>query len=521
MAAETVRLAWLSLLVSWLATIALADGKVFPTALQAEVRIPDQRALIHFSNQTERLVIETRFAGSGTNFAWVVPLPSQPVIEPATTGLFPTLQVLFQPRIVHRVTKYYIVAALLLLAIFVIRAAGRAGAYGLLALGICLLLLYLTFGPQLAKATASASDSTAVSQQGVSVLERRTVGVFETTTIASTNALAVELWLNANGYVTSTNLEPVLRHYVTNGWVFVASKLHLAQSSAQTNAVHPLSFTFKTAEPVYPMLLTGIDSGPLRVELYVFGDGQALASHFKVERCARPEYPGKAKDWAYGKSHGLSIQHPLLRKWVDGSPVATKLSATLSPADMREDVLLRWRPFCEKGSLRFSPGGAWTIALNVASCLLLAGVWLTWIWPSDGPLWLRRNAIALAVSLVVLGAVYVVLPKTKVRLVHSPGLFTHRNLDEPYWFLGDETNLTAARARSILTSASTLVSSKPWEHSWNGGRWTNELQGGLVHEEDSPGNYGFRETPEGLEYLTYDAQGAEHVLGLLPPPSRR
>lgn len=69
----------------------LADGKFFPpTALPANVTIPDQRALIHFTNGIERLVIETRFVGEGTNFAWVVPLPSQPVIEAATTGLFPT-----------------------------------------------------------------------------------------------------------------------------------------------------------------------------------------------------------------------------------------------------------------------------------------------------------------------------------------------------------------------------------------------------------------------------------------------
>lgn len=69
-----------------------ADGKVFsPTAVPTEVRIPDQRALLSWSNGVERLVIETRFVGAGTNFAWVVPLPSRPVVEPASRGLFPTL----------------------------------------------------------------------------------------------------------------------------------------------------------------------------------------------------------------------------------------------------------------------------------------------------------------------------------------------------------------------------------------------------------------------------------------------
>ena len=77
-------------------------------AYPAKVTIPDQRALICFSNGTERLVIETRFTGAGTNFAWVVPLPGQPVIEEATTGLFPTLQYLFQPQVIHEVPRYYL-----------------------------------------------------------------------------------------------------------------------------------------------------------------------------------------------------------------------------------------------------------------------------------------------------------------------------------------------------------------------------------------------------------------------------
>ena len=65
----------------------------------------------------EQLVIETSFLGEGTNFAWVVPLPNPPIVEAATTGLFPTLQYLFRPQIVHKVTRYY-------LGIFVALAIG-------------------------------------------------------------------------------------------------------------------------------------------------------------------------------------------------------------------------------------------------------------------------------------------------------------------------------------------------------------------------------------------------------------
>src|ERR1017187_10196405 len=112
----------LFLLLLFLPVTALADGMVVPTvAYPAKITIPDQRALICFTNGTERLVIEPPFRGPGTSFAWVVPLPSQPVIEEATTGLFPTLQYLFQPEIVHEVPHYYIGILLALGFVYLLR----------------------------------------------------------------------------------------------------------------------------------------------------------------------------------------------------------------------------------------------------------------------------------------------------------------------------------------------------------------------------------------------------------------
>jgi len=82
--------------------MAWADGKAFPpVAVATEVTMPDQRALLVWSNGVERLAIETRIVGEGTNFAWVVPLPSAPKVEAATTGLFPTLAWLTPPKVVN------------------------------------------------------------------------------------------------------------------------------------------------------------------------------------------------------------------------------------------------------------------------------------------------------------------------------------------------------------------------------------------------------------------------------------
>ena len=80
---------------------------VVPQVFYPKVEIPNQQALIHFSNGVERLVIETSFLGEGTNFAWVVPLPSVPEVKPVSESFFSGLQQAFQPRLMHQVHPYY------------------------------------------------------------------------------------------------------------------------------------------------------------------------------------------------------------------------------------------------------------------------------------------------------------------------------------------------------------------------------------------------------------------------------
>ena len=400
-------------LLLFMPLVALADGMVVPTfAFPAKITIPDQSALICFSNGTERLVIETRFTGSGTNFAWVVPLPGQPVIEEATRGLFPTLEYLFRPEIVHEVPQYYVGVLLLIWfghILAFVRPTGRItrpdlAACLLVVIGVnlgwlirpehgepeawawiianllvfadlmCVMLLVRFWGqfssltrivliaflalqlvvillPTLAatKQRSLGVDSVPVSsRKAVPILDRKIVGVFETTTIAPHDAKTLQTWLLENGYVVPTNSGPVIESYVKDGWVFVAAKIRRDKADPDASTPHPLSFTFKTDKPVYPMRLTGLGNQPLSVVLYIFSAGRAAASHFNEESCTRP-----------------NMVHPLLHQWTAGFPIATKLKATLSPSDMRHDVWLEQTPFLfEHQSRLFSWQGALTTALN-------------------------------------------------------------------------------------------------------------------------------------------------------------
>jgi hypothetical protein len=489
---------FLSLLLFCLPLTVLADGMVIPTiAFPAKVTIPDQRALIYFTNGTERLVIETRFNGTGTNFAWVVPLPGQPVIEEATIGLFPTLQYLFRPQIVHEVPRYYIG---ILLALGFVYLLGRAAqsVWNAFVIGFILLFSAFLLLPALssAKRRSASLDS---SSQAVSILDRKLVGIFETTIITSREPKALENWLRENGFVIPANEEPVIASYVQDGWVFVATKIRRDRLDDETSTPHPLSFTFKTDKPVYPMRLTGLNSQSLIVDLYVFGNGRAAAPHFKVESCTRP-----------------NIVHPLLRQWVGNTAVATKLTATLSSADMRQDVWLNQSPFVlEHENRLFSRHGALSTALNWGTAFFAAGLlgvsFLAFAGETHKAKRPRRVETTALTSIIIIGLIYFSLPKIEVKLVK--GYFYSYWREEQLALaiaLGDGEWHSVAEARAEIQN-NVLNPTNAAMYGLN--NLDNYFVGGQVREEDSPGNFLLRETNSQLQLITFNPDGSEAVSG--------
>ena len=542
----------------------LADGMVVPTiAFPAKVEVPDQQALIHFTNGTERLVIETHFVGAGTNFAWIVPLPGEPVIEEASAGLFPTLDYILRPEIVHDVPKHYsailaltwflylllfvrptgrmnlldVTACILVVIGVVISNMERAGSglaildsivfvdlmaitilvrfwkrFSLFTNAVLIFFLAIQFCAVLLTSSAvrARSMGTSLSAENVSVLNRQIVGVFETTTIASHDAQALQTWLRDNGFAVSKDSDPAIENYVKENWVFVAVKIRRDKTDSEISAPQPLSFTFKTEKPVYPMQLTGADNQPLSVELYVFGQARAEASHFKVAACTRPAYPASSDYWSYRTPEQLQIVHPLLQKWVKDSPVVTKLVGTLTPEQMKEDVQLNWTSFAEKRERLFSRVGAETEALNWGTGIFAAGLCVTFAYTrrkkdsQSQPF--RFIGIPAILGIVLAGAIYFALPKSEVRLVKAVPGGMKMSQFELQVALRNADSLELDKIRAATAS---LLAAPTNDLEWT--NWNNYFLGGRIHEEDSPGNYILREKNGRLEFVTFDANGAEQV----------
>jgi len=494
---------WICIALLWLGLpfAAWADGMVIPTvAYPAHVTIPDQRALIHFTNGTERLVIETRFTGAGTNFAWVVPFPNEPVIEAATTGLFPTLEYLFRPEIIHHVPRYYIGILFGLGFLYLFWRAQQSVWDGLYVVVVIVLLIILAAAllPALSK-TKSMSEGATTSSADVSILDRKLVGIFETTTISARDPAALENWLRDNGFALPTNAAPVIASYVKGGWVFVASKIRRDRPELDTSTPHPLSFTFKTFKPVYPMQLTGLNNPSLTVALYVFGNAGASAPHFKVESCARTR-----------------LAHPLLRHWIGDSSVVTKLTATLSPRTMRQDIWLEESSYnSEKKHRLYSQQGALTIALNCgagffALCLtILCLLAFAHELERHRAKLLKRTGGAALAGIVLVGLVYLSLPKIDVKVAkgyHGYDIGMNHLALELALENGNWQTVTAARAglKEIISNPTNAV-------NYGLKSWDNTIIGGQLREEDSPGNYLLRETNHELQVIVYNLDGSEKI----------
>ena len=335
---------------------AAADGKAFPTHLYdpASITMPDQRAIIAWDGQAQTLAIETTISGAEGETAWIIPLPAIPEIDAGTPGLFPTVQRVFADPIVH--PSFGVIDIFLWFSLPMVMMAvahqcrspiGRVVRGVAFTVALLILLSPIEF-PSLGTARASLGGAR------VQVVARNHIGGLDVATLRATDGDDLLGWLASNGFVHDPAIEPVVAGYIADGWIFVAAKLAVpAGSGADAATPMPLVFRFETDQPVYPMRLTGVQNGPLEVELFVFGGQRASAPGLAVRTCAETIVPEFDEDgyaegisvWYGYKGPELVIAHPGLKAIVGDLPIGTHLAGTLAPDQMTEDLAIGWSGF--------------------------------------------------------------------------------------------------------------------------------------------------------------------------------
>lgn len=210
---------------------------------EGEAGMARERALVLWDGRRERVLMELAVTGEANEAAWIFPAPSPAVVELGDSAVLDELDALTAPRVV--VERRW------------------------------------TFGP-----TAGAPPEAA--GRGVTVLSQQTLGPFEVTTLAATEAEALQAWLAENGYAFPPGLADVLAPYVADGWYYVVARLTPAgEGEALNGQLDPLWITFESDEIVYTMRPAAMAPEPFPLTLYVLADHRVeKAAAFGASRVA-------------------------------------------------------------------------------------------------------------------------------------------------------------------------------------------------------------------------------------------
>jgi hypothetical protein len=287
---------------------ARADGMVVaPRDYKGSLEERAQEAIILFHageegrQATEDLILKIRVEGAAESFAWVIALPDTPTTGAEDSKLFEEL---------HRYVQ-----------------ARKAS----------------SFKAAKSEAKSAAAPGPAAVEAPVEVISRKDVGSYDVAVVRENQQGALQGWLADNGYRRVEDAEELIDFYRKKGYVFACIRVREAALRQGTPVdLHPLRFSFKTGgrDGVYfPMRLTGLQSEPFDVNLYVLY-GKWLNDRVNGFGFA---HRGFALNWRdfdspdcepnAGKAWSDPAGDPYLKAYAGMVPNVTKLCQKLHPGE--------------------------------------------------------------------------------------------------------------------------------------------------------------------------------------------
>jgi len=242
------------------ASAALADGVYFVVTGEAQTvdltQTRQEVLLASYRSSGEEdyvtYVLQARYSGSPSAFAWVIPTPATPtgVVAHASSALFDELDRFTKPR-------------------FEIYELGSSGS-GL--------------GCTCAGGMLGAGNK--ADQQGELVVVEATgqAGIFEWAALTSTGSAALLTWLNTNNYAVPASADTTLDGYIQQGMHFLALRINQPSQASQSGdgqiAIPPIQYTCQTSQLFYPMVISQISAASqTEVLVYVLGSHRTEAAN--------------------------------------------------------------------------------------------------------------------------------------------------------------------------------------------------------------------------------------------------
>ncbi len=334
-----------AILLLVLPATALADGKFYPPPETVPPDLPYQRALIAHDGAKELLILQSKFEGEAEEFGWVVPLPAVPELASMdtfncdslfgsldrSTGLVevdPLLQVLLVLFLVSLVLMLYAGIS----AIMRHRSAAAVGVIGAILFFTTVFLMCSRF------------PGCGMEDRAVEVLAEQQVGIYDVKVIKAQDSGELIGWLQEHGYQFDQADRDTFDSYIKRGWCFVTARIDLKKGreegfSSSEGLVNPLVMLFESKELVYPLALTGTIGSETVVLLYVFDSHKVTdgSGRFTL-RYAGPD------EIRHFESHLTFEPENFRENWSFTQSYLTKLKATLTPEQMKEDLILQHAP---------------------------------------------------------------------------------------------------------------------------------------------------------------------------------
>ncbi|MBL7647035.1 MAG: DUF2330 domain-containing protein [Candidatus Hydrogenedentes bacterium] len=323
---------WCALAIGLLASLSSArswaDGGFIG---KRDLYEPEQKAAIFFADGVEDLIIQAKYDGAEGDFAWLVPLPSKPEVSLADDAIFGELRDYTFARSTWLDEELF--------------SGYRSGGFG---------------GP------GDSSDS-----DGVNVLERKRVGVFDVAVLEANTAEDLVRWCEGHGYKVKGKVREVLGSYVDRGWIFTVMRVDPAVQGKESapaqeaGTIQAMRFTFSTEEAIYPLRISSINRGTTDVLVYVIADDTMIhpslvqrhpASLYPFERLrALTGSKGHAEWRAQFDAHfdgarftyrnvapaELERTRAAFARWGNRTLYLTALQQSFEPEEMEEDVIFK------------------------------------------------------------------------------------------------------------------------------------------------------------------------------------
>lgn len=291
------------------------------------VAVSEERALVVFDGSRETIVMRFDLASPaqpGGDSAWIMPVPAKPALELADGEVFGRIDRATGPE---RLTdkRYHLGFEP---ADDDETTTSRDGA------------------PAIGAAGGAAGDS-------VEVLDRRRLGSYEISTLAADDRGALLDWLEENGYELPPDLAEGVDFYIDKGWLFTAAKVVTGEAADGPSGLSPISVSFATREPVYPLYLSRAAEQPMELRLDIVASGRVdLDGLGTVTRMPDREVKADERESSDGPdpaettpAQGVVMRYSgevpgAARSLARGQPHMTSYRAMVEPSEITDDPRL-------------------------------------------------------------------------------------------------------------------------------------------------------------------------------------